>query len=217
MSSRRTWDLWLLRAAWAYNRVRFRLLAAGLEGRAEFAPGCDVWAGSVIYHGAGKAFFGPGCVVERGPFPLLLEIEREAEVRLEPRVWFRGKYRPNVITCFEGARVSIGQDSLVNGAIISARESVTIGKKVMVSWNTAIIDSNLHPLANDQPLEPKPVTIGDYVMIAQGAILLPGSKIGSHSVVGAGSVVTGEIPSHVVAGGVPARVIREIGDRDRCL
>jgi acetyltransferase-like isoleucine patch superfamily enzyme len=87
----------------------------------------------------------------------------------------------------------------------------------MLSWDTAILDSNLHPISNTEPMKPKPVTIGDYTMIASGVTVLSGAQIGSHSVIGAGSVVTNNIPDHVVAAGAPARVIREIGDRDQVL
>jgi NDP-sugar pyrophosphorylase family protein len=209
--------LWLLRAAYQYNRLRFSLLSRGLAGRVEFGPGCDVWASCFDFIGQGRAVFGAGCIVERGPFPLVLEIAAGGLVQFHENVWLRGKYRPNVITCFEGASISVGPGSLLNGAIISARTSVTMGRKAMLSWNTMVIDSNHHPLDNREPLQARPVTIGDYVMIGGGAIVLAGAVIGDHSVIGAGSVVSGEIPDHSVAAGAPARVIRRIGDRDQCL
>ena len=53
------------------------------------------------------------------------------------------------------------------------------------------------------------VEIGKGSWIGSGAIILPGSKIGEHVVIGANSVVTGEIPSHSVAVGSPARVVRQ--------
>jgi len=146
-----------------------------------------------------------------------MDLARGASLEMGERVWVRGKYRGNVITCFENASVSIGADSLVNGTIISARERVSIGQKAMLSWNTVIIDSNLHAISNSEPLVPKPVTIGDHVMLGSGAMVLSGVEIGSHSVVGAGSVVTRSLPDHVLAAGAPAKVIRKIGDRDQCL
>ncbi|MFO7260518.1 MAG: sugar O-acetyltransferase [bacterium] len=56
----------------------------------------------------------------------------------------------------------------------------------------------------------KPVEIGDDVWVGGGAIILPGVRIGSRSVIGAGSVVTRDIPEGVFAAGNPCRVIREI-------
>ena len=73
----------------------------------------------------------------------------------------------------------------------------------------------------DPPLREKvaqfniPVRIGKNVWIGAGAIVLPGVTIGDHSVIGAGSVVTKDIPPNVVAVGNPCRVLREINDRDK--
>ena len=60
-----------------------------------------------------------------------------------------------------------------------------------------------------------PVRIEENVWIGAGAILLPGVTIGKNSVIGAGSVVTRDIPENVVAVGVPCRVLRPINDRDK--
>ena len=60
-----------------------------------------------------------------------------------------------------------------------------------------------------------PVKIGKCCWIGAGSIILPGVTIGDYSVIGAGSVVTRDIPSNVVAVGNPCRVMREIGDKDR--
>ena len=59
-----------------------------------------------------------------------------------------------------------------------------------------------------------PVHIGNRVWIGAGAIILPGVTIGDDTVIGAGSVVTKDIPAGVVAVGNPCRVLREIGERD---
>jgi acetyltransferase-like isoleucine patch superfamily enzyme len=58
----------------------------------------------------------------------------------------------------------------------------------------------------------KPVTIGDGSWIGYGSVVLPGASIGDHVVIGANSVVTGEIPSYSVAVGSPAKVIRRYVD-----
>jgi galactoside O-acetyltransferase len=60
-----------------------------------------------------------------------------------------------------------------------------------------------------------PVHIGKNVWIGSGVQLMPGVNIGDNSVIGAGSVVTDDVPANVVAFGVPCRVIREIGERDK--
>ena len=60
-----------------------------------------------------------------------------------------------------------------------------------------------------------PVRIGRNCWLGAGVIVLPGVTIGDNTVVGAGSVVTKDLPSNVLAVGTPARVLREIGDHDR--
>ena len=60
-----------------------------------------------------------------------------------------------------------------------------------------------------------PVTIGKNVWLGAGVIVLPGVHIGDHSVIGAGSVVTKDIPENCVAFGTPCRVIRPISEHDR--
>lgn len=58
-------------------------------------------------------------------------------------------------------------------------------------------------------------SVGDPVWIGAGAILLPGVTIGDNTVIGAGSIVTKDIPANVIAVGNPCRVMREITDRDK--
>jgi maltose O-acetyltransferase len=61
----------------------------------------------------------------------------------------------------------------------------------------------------------EPITLADNVWLGGGVIVCPGVTIGQDTVVGAGAVVTRDLPAGVVAAGVPARVLREIGERDR--
>lgn len=95
---------------------------------------------------------------------------------------------------------------------------IFVGDNVMFGPNVIIATAG-HPV--DPPLREKvaqfniPVRIGKNVWIGAGAIVLPGVTIGDHSVIGAGSVVTKDIPPNVVAVGKPCRVLREINDRDK--
>jgi len=85
---------------------------------------------------------------------------------------------------------------------------------VMVSDLVAIHDTLFH--AVDEGASPRvaPVVIEDNVWIGRGAIVLPGVVIGSHSVVGAGAVVTRNIPERTVVAGNPARVVRTLSASD---
>ena len=95
---------------------------------------------------------------------------------------------------------------------------VTIGDYVMIGPNVTISAAG-HPIRPDLRREAMqfnfPVRIEENVWIGAGAIILPGVTIGKNSVIGAGSVVTRDIPENVVAMGVPCRVVRPIGERDK--
>ncbi len=94
---------------------------------------------------------------------------------------------------------------------------IYVGDCTMIGPNVTIVTAG-HPI---QPgLREKvyefniPVRIGRNVWVGAGAVLLPGVSVGDNSVIGAGSVVTRDIPANVVAAGVPCRVLRPIGERD---
>ncbi len=147
MISSITTDLWAIRFFWAVNQIRFSSLKNSLKGRVDFKENCDVWAGNFFFKGNGKAVIGADTCVERSPFSLFLETEENSSIEFGDSCWVRGKYRPNIITCFGNAKVKIGEGSLLNGAIIASRASVTLGKKSMLSWNVSVLDSNQQRVA----------------------------------------------------------------------
>lgn len=118
-----------------------------------------------------------------------------------------------------GCNVHIGRDFYANFHLTLVDDAdIYFGDFVMVAPNVTIATA-AHPLAPE--LREKmiqynlPVRVGDRVWIGAGAILLPGVSIGENSVIGAGSVVTHDIPANVVAVGNPCRVLRPITERDR--
>ena len=93
-----------------------------------------------------------------------------------------------------------------------------IGNYVMFAPNVVISTTGhpLHPSLRDKGAQfSLPVTICDHVWIGSNVTIMPGVTIGENSVIGAGSVVTKDIPANVVACGVPCRVMREITDEDK--
>jgi acetyltransferase-like isoleucine patch superfamily enzyme len=107
-----------------------------------------------------------------------------------------------------GDRVLIGKGS----GIVGHRE-IVIGDDVWTGHHVYITDANHGYEDVTEPIgrqfsEPRPVSIGSDWWLGHGAVVLPGATIGRHVVVGAGAVVTGEIPDFSVAVGNPARVIR---------
>lgn len=95
---------------------------------------------------------------------------------------------------------------------------IYIGDDTMIGPNVTIATAG-HPILPELRKEQYqfniPVHIGKNVWIGAGAMILPGVTIGDDTVIGAGSVVTKEIPPGVVAAGNPCKVLRKIGERDR--
>lgn len=114
----------------------------------------------------------------------------------------------------EGAScISIGDNTRINGATIHARKKISIGKNCLVAANTSIIDSNGHNLCLENPDkritsidEPEEIFIEDSVWIGVNCVILKGVKIGYGSVIGAGSIVSNDIPPNSVAMGNPAQI-----------
>jgi maltose O-acetyltransferase len=116
--------------------------------------------------------------------------------------------------CDYGGNITIGDHVYFNfNCIILDIAPVTIGSNVMFAPGVHIYAAT-HPLNAAQRRSGlelgKPISIGDDVWVGGGVIICPGVSIGSRSVIGAGSVVTKDIPDGVLAVGNPCRVIREI-------
>jgi acetyltransferase-like isoleucine patch superfamily enzyme len=128
----------------------------------------------------------------------------------------------------ENGRCTVGNFTLLNGALIMAEENIEIGSHCLVSWNVGIADSDFHPLEpaqrlvdakalapyfKNRPARPKlrtaPVRIGDNVWIGMNAVILKGVTIGENSVVAAGAVVTKSVEPNTVVGGNPAIVVKK--------
>jgi len=112
------------------------------------------------------------------------------------------------------AIIEIGAGTRIHGTAIHAWKSIRIGKKCLIAANCQIMDASGHELCLDDPERrvrskdcPRPVVIEDAVWIGANSIILPGVTIGRGSVIGSGSVVTGDIPPMVLAAGNPARVV----------
>jgi len=92
-------------------------------------------------------------------------------------------------------------------------KKITIGKNVIVGANCTIIDTDFHPLDPDirqrspRAVQTVPISIGDDVFIGMNCIILKAITIGQAAVVGAGSVVTHDIPAKVIVVGNPTRVV----------
>lgn len=108
--------------------------------------------------------------------------------------------------------LNIGKNVSLNDTFIIAWAPITIGEGTSFSFKNKIITST-HDYENWGKVIGKPVVIGKYCWITTDVTILPGVTIGDHTVIGAGSVVTRDIPSGVFAAGNPCRVIKRINYR----
>lgn len=133
---------------------------------------------------------------------------------------------PTKLTCValydeDFGRITIGKNCVLQGTSICSYQSVYIGSSVIFGPNVVIMDCSGHALINRgsedelHRLDIAPVYIGDDVWIGYGVIILPGVTIGNRTVIGAGSVVTKDIPDDCVAAGNPCVIKRFINNSGR--
>ena len=164
---------------------------------------------------------GADCRLERKDSFARFRSERDPGLVLGDRVqvftWTTFNVEPSGV-------VEIGDESVLVGPIFMCRERITVGRRVIISYNVMIADSDFHPIdprlriqdavanspfgdrGNRPDITSSPVEIGDDVRIGIGAIILKGVRIGKGAQIGAGSVVTVDIPAGASVAGNPAIV-----------
>jgi acetyltransferase-like isoleucine patch superfamily enzyme len=163
---------------------------------------------------------GAGCFIERkGSF------ERFRSTR-DPGLVMDDRVRAYTWTMFNvepTGLLEIGEDTVLVGAVFMCAEHIRIGRRVIISYNVTIADTDFHPIDPDErkrdavassPLGDRskraklvtlPVIIEDDVWIGIGAIVLKGVHIGRGARIGAGAVVTRDVPAGAIVFGNPAR------------
>jgi maltose O-acetyltransferase len=113
-----------------------------------------------------------------------------------------------------GTHLTFGARCFANFGLVALDvAAISIGDDVQIGPNVQLLTPT-HPVEPESRRQKwegaRPIVIGDNVWLGGGAIVLPGVTIGENTVVGAGSVVTGDLPANVVAVGNPARVVRSL-------
>lgn len=108
-----------------------------------------------------------------------------------------------------GATLELASGFLNARSTIACFHHITIGEGVIIAENVTIRDSDSHTIEGARQNADPAIHIGDHVWIGLNATILKGVRIGAGAVIAAGAVVTRDIPANALAGGVPARVIRE--------
>ncbi|MNZ46530.1 Galactoside O-acetyltransferase [compost metagenome] len=140
-----------------------------------------------------------------------LSVKNKGEFIVGRNVSFHAKPLPSSIAVEKHAKLWVGDNVFFNyGLDIGCTKSIRIGSNTIIGPMVNMIDTNFHPVDSEDRSQSKDITISDNVWIGRGAVILPGVTIGENSVIAAGSIVTRDIPPNVLAGGTPAKVIREL-------
>ena len=116
-----------------------------------------------------------------------------------------------------GSKIVIGNNVGISGSTICATKSVIIGDNVLIGSGCLITDTDAHPidwqdrqLGRNETTKKCPIVIGNDVFIGSRSIILKGVTIGDRAVIGAGSVVSKDVPPDCIVAGNPAVIIKKI-------
>ncbi|MDR3319734.1 MAG: acyltransferase [Desulfovibrio sp.] len=188
--------------AWGTARLRIKAFFLGVE----LGPGVNA-------HGTVGLLRWPGGSIRIGAGARLISSWRRATAATVGAPVRLRVFGP-------GAAIEIGDGAQLTGVSVTARSTrIVIGRKALLAPNCVVVDSDFHALwppeeRADNPGHENdaPVVIGDYAWIGMNSLVLKGVTIGEGAVVGAGSVVSRDVPPHCLAAGAPARVIRQAPD-----
>ena len=154
----------------------------------------------------------------------IINLGKRESVRIGDFVKING-----ILVCNENGNIVIGDYSVIrSGSFISADNNVIIGKHCFISSDVLIYDNNGHPIlpglrriqleklhkesVDNYEAENRPVVIHDDVWIGTRSMILKGVTIGEGAIIGAGAVVTRDVPPFSIVAGNPARVVKKIAD-----
>lgn len=136
-----------------------------------------------------------------------------------------------IISDRDGAVISIGENTFIGSSNIISAERIEIGDDVLIAWGCWIVDHNSHAISwekrcndvkdwyvgkkNWDNVIRKPVKINNKAWIGFNSIILKGITIGEGAIVGAGSVVTKDVPPYTIVAGNPAKIISELTLREK--
>ena len=154
--------------------------------------------GEVSFHGSGNIVIGNNVTINSG-------------IRYNPS---SGDLKTS-ISVYDGAILKIGNNTGISNAAITAKKGIIIGNDVLIGSGCMITDTDFHSLesvsrkSGDENIKSSAIVIKDSVFIGAKSIILKGVTIGENSVVGAGSVVTKNIPRNEVWGGESCKIYKK--------
>lgn len=165
------------------------------------AKGVRVGKGTRFY-GFPRIFRVPGSKISLGKNCLINSAWNSVEIGLSRRT--------ALVTLGPEAEIELGDNVGASGAVIAAMSKVSIGDNVMVGAFTTIADTDFHnpnPYSREERVPARPVVIEENVFLGMNCTILKGVHIGKNAVIGANSVVVGNIPENAVAMGNPCKMI----------
>jgi acetyltransferase-like isoleucine patch superfamily enzyme len=131
---------------------------------------------------------------------------------------FRSKIKGREVDLYQGLNIGPGTHWSIANLDGLVPQLISIGKNCMITPRVMILTHDASFFNHTGRYRVAPVKIGDRVYIGYGAIIMPGVTIGEDAIVGAGAVVTRDVPSNTVVAGVPAKIIcstSELMERER--
>ena len=189
----------MVECLWRIAAVRWYTFWVRLTVRwwaVDIGPGCEFRGFPRFHrHPGSHITIGAGCRFNSSPASNLIGVNRPCIVS----------------TLREDAQILIGSNCGFSGTVIGCRCKIVVGENVRCGANTLITDTDWH--TDDARTGPdEAVTIGNGVWLGVNVTVLKGVTIGENTMVAAGSVVTHSLPANVVAGGMPAKVLRMINE-----
>jgi acetyltransferase-like isoleucine patch superfamily enzyme len=146
-----------------------------------------------------------------------MRVENHGVIVIGDYLNINSSWVPTELITGRDGRIEIGNDVAINyGTVIAAGKGVTIGSGTMLGQHCIISDLDIPETAVEPgPGAPKPIKIGRDVWLAARVTVRPGVMIGDGAVVVAGSIVESDVPAHVMASGIPARLLPKLADGAR--
>ncbi len=206
--------LGVLLAIQAWDRLRLALAASRNPGL-EIHPSASTNLASAKFDLApgARLVIGAGVVTERNPAGIRFELGADARVVIGDGVWLRSEVGPVFLRAHPGARILIGPETELSACMLTAKQEVAVGRRVLIGMGTRVFDSDQHPVDLDHPEVTLPVRIEDHAWLAADVTVLRGVTVGNSSIVGTRSLVRSSVEPHTVVSGVPAKLYGKVGDR----
>ncbi len=140
------------------------------------------------------------------PYTGVLKMQENSEINVDSTFSF---YPGHHLIVMKNAKLNVGSGYINRNARIHCFKEISIGNNVSISENFTVWDSDVHIVIGSEDKTTQPVKIGNHVWIGNNVTVLKGVTIGDGAVISAGSLVNRDIPPGCLAGGVPAKVLRQ--------